>query len=338
MFLLIILQFFSASAAAAELPNCTVDATEFPQADKPLTADYDSLRGCASKKFYYGIGEPVDFAKARKCAFLELERNAQLVFGDYAMLMMIYANGHGVKKDIDLAKRIALCHVGGSEFEITARQAHLERLKTSKETSNFDICNDITSGVMMGFCSSINEEQAAAKRKKELDLIVSKWPQKHQIEFQKLYVKANSFFDMRSMEEIDKSGSARAQDITEDQAQQKSQFHKAIKDFENSKYPPFTADDLKKLDQDLSTLYQIVMSKRDSSRADVAKVGIRKVQREWFSYRDAWVGFARLHYPRLPVDSLRAWLTTQRMDQLKDVKQLLQIHGISKDEYEEANK
>lgn len=330
LFVLLVMQFVLADPAA-----CTVDITDFPATDRPSVEDRSLLSGCESKKFYYGIDEKIDHVKARKCAFLELERNSQLVFGDYAILMMIYANGFGTTRDVDLAQKIALCHVGGSEAEITGRRSHLESLKTKKSPGTFDLCDDITSGVMMGFCSSIKEEKKSAQRSQELKAISSSWSPKHQKAFTALGQKAYAFFKMRSLEEIDKSGSARSQQVIEDESLQRDQFKKAIVDFESGRYPSFDKNDLKKLDDELNAYYKVILNRKSSRTAGVYVNSVRKVQREWVDYKNMWVAFAALHYPRLPADNLRAWLTKLRLEQLKEVNETLKLFGSSRADQDE---
>jgi len=44
--------------------------------------------------------------------------------------------------------------------------------------------------------------------------------------------------------------------------------------------------------------------------------GLRRSQRAWLRYRDAFIAFASVKFPRVPRDSLAAWLTRQRADSL----------------------
>ncbi|MDD3182991.1 MAG: hypothetical protein PHD48_09335, partial [Alphaproteobacteria bacterium] len=98
----------------------------YPPQDSPLPADSTALRGCSSRNLYYGIKTPVDYKKARACAFVEVQ-NEETV-GAY-VLMMVYANGYGVSKDLDLALKGA-CEGGGDPAEIKRRVQHLTELKT----------------------------------------------------------------------------------------------------------------------------------------------------------------------------------------------------------------
>jgi uncharacterized protein YecT (DUF1311 family) len=45
--------------------------------------------------------------------------------------------------------------------------------------------------------------------------------------------------------------------------------------------------------------------------------GIREVERAWLKLRDAWVAFARVAYPGLSADTVRAQITRLRLDQLQ---------------------
>ena len=146
------------SALFALIPSawgkeCQTPIAAFPAGDLVAVSDRIPLKNCGTKNAYYGIGEPVDYEKARKCAFLERQRDPDLLFGSNTVLMMLYANGYGVKKDLDLAIRIAGCDVPGSRAEHKRRIAHLNKLKQKSEAKPFDFCDDITGGMMQGLCS-----------------------------------------------------------------------------------------------------------------------------------------------------------------------------------------
>jgi hypothetical protein len=68
-----------------------------PPADLPDDAAKRTLKGCTSEELYYGIGQAADPAKARLCAYLELAAGNYPLFGGSAILMTIYATGHGAR-------------------------------------------------------------------------------------------------------------------------------------------------------------------------------------------------------------------------------------------------
>jgi hypothetical protein len=63
---------------------------------------------------------PVDFERARKCAFTRAEPSPDGVMGGAEILIMVYANGQGVPKNFELALRFA-CTLGGAGAEISGR-------------------------------------------------------------------------------------------------------------------------------------------------------------------------------------------------------------------------
>ena len=50
----------------------------------------------------------------------------------------------------------------------------------------------------------------------------------------------------------------------------------------------------------------------------VTKEQIKKTQREWILYRDAWVEFMRIHCPDINENSIKTILTEERAEQLSD--------------------
>src|SRR5438132_323567 len=97
-----------------------VEKTPFPEGDKPTEKEKLSLGDCDTEALYYGIGLKADPVAARKCAFTQLGGDLDTVFGGTAILMVIYANGKGVKQNFDLAIELA-CQIGGAPAEIDGR-------------------------------------------------------------------------------------------------------------------------------------------------------------------------------------------------------------------------
>src|SRR4051812_24469275 len=136
-----------------------------PAADKPDAKIAASLKGCDSEKLYYGIGMKADPVRARQCAFLEMQREPdEGVFAGRTMLMTIYANGVGAKRDLDVATHLA-CGLEGAPAEVDGRVTHLAELKAKNWAGHdFDFCDDITSGLAMGYCADHAASVAAPVR------------------------------------------------------------------------------------------------------------------------------------------------------------------------------
>lgn len=78
---------------------------------------------------------------------------------------MIYASGKGAQRNLDLALKFACEMATIASAEKAGRVAHLEKLKAEGWTgSNFDVCDDITSGYMSGFCEDKPDRFDEAER------------------------------------------------------------------------------------------------------------------------------------------------------------------------------
>lgn len=150
---------FAASIAACK----AVRGLDPPAADWPGSDVAASLVGCDSGALYYGIGMKADPVRARQCALMETRRpdGNDSPFRGTAMLMTIYANGRGAKKDLDLATSLA-CRIDDAPAAIDGRVRHLQALKQDKGSGAFGYCDDITSGASSGKCAA---HEAALKNK-----------------------------------------------------------------------------------------------------------------------------------------------------------------------------
>src|ERR1041385_1864230 len=88
-----LLAFCQKDLASAETKKiCQQHKTiDLPAKDRPTSAETAALAKCSSEDLYYGIGAPADPVKARKCAYLEMDRGSQDdgEFSGRAMLMVI---------------------------------------------------------------------------------------------------------------------------------------------------------------------------------------------------------------------------------------------------------
>lgn len=296
-----------------------VKNVDYPVADRPNKIDLEKLKGCHSDRYYYGIGMPIDYEKARKCAFLEIEQGDDLNFGGSALLMMIYANGYGVTRNLDLATHLA-CLTDGAPAEISGRINHLQAMKTQTTKNIFDLCDDITSGYMEGMCQSEANDMAQAKREAELRKITAHWTEPQKQAFDSLYKEANIYFSIRAVNETDLSGTARAAEEIATQDEMQADFNLAFSHFEKGQFPSFSIADFQKSDKQLNKIYQnIINSKYPPDQwGTVTQDNIRKVQKAWLQYRDAWVKFGAIRYPHVTVVSWKTWLTRERIKQLQN--------------------
>lgn len=276
--------------------------------DKTVVLPTDKT--CKSVEYYYGLNNKKGDEQARNCAYRELEEKNENKFGGAAILSMIYANGRGVKQDIDLAKKYA-CLFGGDSSEIKGR---LERIETLRNMpGGFEICDDISSDFMKGHCNYIVAMDNKAARTKRLLDIEKTFGVDSQKTFNSLKTSFAKYLEAHLRNEIDFSSSAKAKLIEEEEKLQK-QFQEKIERFEKNGSPTGFAENEKYLQ---SLLHAI--QARDP-KGTVKYAGVAAAQNEWLKFRDEWIKFAAARYPKVSKDLLIKELTEDRVKILEEVK------------------
>lgn len=265
---------------------------------------------CDAANFYYGFKQPVDFVKARQCAY-----GAH----DYAVLTMIYANGQGVERNWDLAIHFA-CKAGFAADEIEGRVMHLVQLRDQHwQGKNFDICDDVTSGYMMGVCASYQATLAQTHRQRQLTELTQGWSEIDKKALQHLQNVANAFFTARSANEVDLSGTDRGASQLEEEGALRDDLMSSLKNFANGHLPIYTVSQAVNADQQLNIVYKQIEGNKDFAVGTIDRSGVKRTQILWLNYRDAWIAFGKIKYPQVDADSWKTWLTDKRLKMLQDL-------------------
>jgi hypothetical protein len=309
----------AADLRAATIASCDRFAgTPYALSDAPSEAELGGLVGCDAEALYYGIGVPVDFERARKCAYTRAEPSRDAVMGGAEILMMIYANGRGVPKNFELALRFA-CIVGGAPAELDGR---LSRLLPARGTGNLDgvmdMCDDVTSGYMSGYCAAHVERINAVPRNARKHAATTHMPR---AEVKALEEAAARFFSARSTWEVDLTGTMRAVFSIEEQATLEDELVVTLEHLQDATFAP-PHQDPKALEQELSNVMRLISRKKESPDMMVGAVtasGIRKTQQQWLLYRNKLLALVRKVRPVAELDDWRAAIVRARVKQLREL-------------------
>jgi uncharacterized protein YecT (DUF1311 family) len=292
---------------------------EPPAADRPDAAVAASLKGCESEALYYGIGVKADPVRARQCAFLEAESGDEGVFSGRTMLMTVYANGRGAKRDLDVAIHLA-CGLDGAPMESHGRVTHLAELKSSGWTGqDFHFCNDITSGLAMGYCAAHESEIAGARREAILAAMTRGWTESEKRALARLRTVHAAYVEAHGSGEVDLSGTARSAMAIEAEEALRDELVETLDRLGSGRALPARAARLAAEDSALNAAYRKRLRETagvDAGPGAVTADGIRTSERAWLRYRDAFLAFAAVKFPSVPRDQLAAWLTRQRTTRL----------------------
>ncbi len=277
---------------------------------------------CDAEALYYGIGMNSDPIEARHCA-LRTKKDSP-VFGGDAILMMIYANGFGVERDLNRAIHYA-CRLEGSEMEMRGRIGHLQQLKAENwQGHNFDLCDDITSGAMMGACTAHFSRMEEVERDKRFLAISQKVPSHLKNLFDKLKSASDDFIKTRSRKEIDLSGTARVMFIINEENILRKDFVEMLEAFANGKSRQYTVIQFRDRDAKLEKILTIIQAKKSkndvyqgyecASQSDC----VQQTQKKWVIYRDSFAAYAAAQNPKVKEYSVKAWLTIKRIHMLQN--------------------
>ncbi|HSB82170.1 MAG TPA: hypothetical protein VLM91_25600, partial [Candidatus Methylomirabilis sp.] len=153
-----------------------VKDVELPAQDRPSPEEEKALAQCVSVDLYFGFGQPADPVKARKCAYVEMEKGDEgLAFGGGTILMMVYANGKGAARNFDVALKLG-CERGGEPGDVAGNVHQLSRLKQAHWTgSNFSVCDHSSGRYLYAQCAILQDRFDTAERDTNLNAIMSRW-------------------------------------------------------------------------------------------------------------------------------------------------------------------
>ncbi|MEN6621415.1 MAG: lysozyme inhibitor LprI family protein [Smithella sp.] len=295
-----------------------VKNVSFPAADRPSPKDLKTLDKCSPYELYYGFQETADPQKARLCAYAEMDHPWEDgPFDGKAILMTIYANGIGAKRNLDLALKLA-CTIDGAPVEVEGRVQRLAKMRAQNwRENNFSLCDDVSSGYLAGFCANHKEKYDYIARDEKLSGLQARWTKADKKEFAVLNKIAYQYFEVHADKEVDRSGTARAALYIEDKAFQEDFFIKTLEMLEKKSLPKYSDQQFKDADIELNNVYLQAQKRDDSDGGTVTRQDIKITQRIWIKYKDAFVKFCQKKYPGAS-DSIKTHLTLKRINELKE--------------------
>ena len=253
-------------------------------------------------------------------------RACALAKHDNAVLMMLYANGYGVPRDTDRAIRHACSVDRVAKAEMESRIEHLR--KGQQAGKPFDLCDDITSGSMGAVCTARREAQDSRLRDARLERASSTLPAASRTALARLRQAAERYAAEAGSAETDMQGTAAADFALQNQARLREQTMQTMLDTMAGKLPPASAEDFAQSDRQLNETYGKLMAIPSTQDDHPDRIGdstiehasVRKDQRLWLAYRDAFLAFRASLPSGSNADAIRTLLTSQRSAGLRALK------------------
>jgi TPR repeat protein len=234
---------------------------------------------------------------------------------------MLYANGYGVKRDLDRAIKAA-CEYRDVSAERDGLLEAVFRLKDLEiHDEELDFCNYITSGYGQYRCASYRAETTGDADEKALEAAKAKWSAPARAEWEKLRPVADAFFEAEAdaVTYGSRLGTGYAGMAQEELTDLHHGFLAAVA--KAAEFDPGSVKETKglpALDRELNAGYARALA--GIEEAD-EKEAARTAERAWIRYRDAMAAFYRVLLagrfpPQAVTDAVVARLTKERVDRL----------------------
>lgn len=279
-------------------------------------AEKAELNQCDSMDMYDHARSKQEYEAALRCALYSWNSgDHNWDDPDLATLVMIYANGDGVPRDVDTAVRLA-CEAQPADS--AARLIH--QLATSKSSASplrFDICSlDIQTDPSTEYgCLASDLADQKSKRDAHLAELMARWTSPQRAAYEKA-AKAYDAYASASAKAEGVIGTGYGEDMLQIQGDLDKEFAGDIEAFEQGKLPSATHQKYLDADKALNAGYKSLLANWDSDDRP-AKDFLVNAERDWIVYRDAFVEFAKLRWPQVPADSWLAFLTEERTRRLR---------------------
>ena len=279
-----------------------------PAGDKPSPAEEKALASCVSLDAYFGFGQPADPAKARKCAYAEIDRGSKAPISGRAILMMVYANGKGAARNYDAAIKLA-CELGGDPGDNAGRIYQLDRLKKQNWAgNNFNVCDHSSGREMYEQCAILSERFDKVERDQKFNELSSAWKPAEKKAFHTFMEEANRFYEVEAKNGVNLEGTFEIQE----QIFFKNNLLSALQAFERGELPKYSAEEFQKSEAAEQAAYLRTQNGPETKWGTITRESVRKSQDEWLRYCKAWIAFGRQKYPSVTEQSWRAWLDQDR--------------------------
>jgi uncharacterized protein YecT (DUF1311 family) len=130
---------------------------------------------------------------------------------------------------------------------------------------------------------------------------------------------ATIFFDQKVAFEVDLTGTSRSAFQLDESDELEDRFLIEIANADKCSIKKYSTQNLFEIDSKLSRVFYKIKENKMAIYGSVTKEGVRKTQRKWIQYRDAWVVFAAIKCHRGTEISWKTMITNERIKQLQEL-------------------
>lgn len=240
--------------------------------------------------------------------------------GDERVLMMLYANGTGVVRNLQLAA-VHACRIAAPPAETRARWARLRALATSR-SDEFDLCDDAASVATRSLCAAREERRADRQRRERYAVLTAQWTVGERSAFETARLAAYRFARQRADDETDHGNGAGTRLATDALSGELDRFAGDLEQIALGKPVPVLDDALGRLDRALAQSVSRLVEMPANPAGYLGTIrlaNLRRTQPAWRAYRDALADLGAVK-TSVAADVWKALLTERRLRQLIELE------------------
>ena len=232
---------------------------------------------------------------------------------------MVYANGEGTPRDLDMARRFVCENKQAAPEEIERRLQLIDKIAASPQAApRFDLCTTASTGPTWGWCAGLQLRIHDAKRYDELVAMVDKLTPQQQESFKALQTAEAAYETARCTKEVDQSGLAGWTRQLQEQDKIRAQF---VSDFRLFSQPDFKQPvEFPVVDAMVAKDNGKLVAKGSATAlgsTTITVAGVEETQAAWMKYRDAWRAFEGSVNPTVSGDAVATQITRERLAHLR---------------------
>jgi uncharacterized protein YecT (DUF1311 family) len=300
----------------------------------PIPKPTLTVQNCSAPRLYYGTTGKPDYAAALQCALADWPNKAyedDFTTGSAGTLIMIYANGDGVPRNLEIALHAA-CIRARDNDDYDKLILDLLKLKTDPSEPKFDFCEykDLILDRNSNDCDDIALELQAKHRDDALAKLMTRWTPQQRAAYEGMRKSQDAY--VTAQNQIGNAclhgwGSTYAQPRMDNNLNDK--LVEELTGFEQGQLPSSTRQDYLIADKTLNLDYAKVMGNlRQALKSPIDPScpvftepdDLQDSERAWIIYRDRWVVFAKTRWPQISADSWLTLLTQKRTEAINAIE------------------
>ena len=305
----------------------TLSTIKIPEEDMADEETAKKLEDEDPESYYYGYDGTPDYKKARLVAYSKFRKEFDIsdpcsLISPASVLMMVYTNGQGVKRNFDLGMMFGCI----SSFAYMELEGAINTIQKFKSTNwignNFSLSNIATSGLMCGYISIVKVKKKDGQLRQKFKHMTKNWSKAETEDFEKLQKAANDYFEQKSNHETCRGGTLATSRAFTAKLIMEENFETVLMR-PIHKHKIYSLGDFQKSDKKLKSTYESLLKKLHDEKGftdGVEKTDVVKTQKTWKKYKEAFVDFIKIKYPKFSISTIKKVLTDIRIKDLEAIK------------------